>query len=179
LKEKRREETMRRNILALIATLTLVGLAGAVLAQTAPAAKKPPAKLRPVKQPPARTRPTMDSRRAVPVTAATRVFILAEMRVMLASAQGVAGAAGKNDWKAAAAAAHRSGLKAFKGMPKQMMKQLPEDFRGLGRQSHMAFDAVAEAAEKDRNAAAVSAKLGEAMQYCVACHETYRFTIKK
>jgi len=165
---------MRRRITAAIGILTLGGLAAAALAQKAPAAKHTPAK-----EAPAKPRPTMDSRRAVRVTAATRVFILAEMRVMLASAQGVAEAAGKNDWKAAAAAAHRSGLKAFKGMPRQMMKQLPKDFRGLGRQSHMAFDAVAEAAEKDRNAAAVSAKLGEAMQYCVACHETYRFTIKK
>lgn len=120
----------------------------------------------------------VDERQAVPVSEATRTFILAEMRGMLAAAQGVAEAVGGHDWKAAATAASKSGLKAFQGMPKQVMMELPDDFRGMGRQSHMAFDAVADAANANPDPSVVSAKLGEAMQFCVACHQTYRFTVK-
>ncbi len=97
---------------------------------------------------------------------------------MLASVQGVAEAAGKHDWPAAAAAARKSGLKVFQGIPKRVMMELPEGFRALGKQSHMAFDAVADAAITSREASVVSAKLGQATQFCVACHEAYRFTTK-
>lgn len=43
-------------------------------------------------------------------------------------------------------AAMTSGLKEFQGMPKQMMMELPPDFRLLGIETHKAFDQVAEAA---------------------------------
>ena len=63
-------------------------------------------------------------------------------------------------------------------MPKQVMMELPEDFRALEMQSHKAFDAVAEATSTG-DPAAVSLKLGEAMQFCVACHELFRFVAKR
>ncbi len=97
---------------------------------------------------------------------------------MLAAAHGVAEAIGKRDWPAAAAAAQRSGLKAFQAMPKQTMMELPEEFRAFGRQTHMSFDAVADAAKVNSDPTIVSAKLGEAMAFCVACHQAYRFVIK-
>jgi hypothetical protein len=159
---------MRLNVAALAST-TVCRLAGIALAQMATPAEQ----IRPVSPVAA------DDRQAVPVTPATRIFVLAEMRTMLAAAQGVAEAAGKRDFKAVAAAARTSGLKAFEGMPKQIMMELPEDFRGLGRQSHMSFDAIAQAADSGSDATVVSAKLGEALQFCVACHEAYRFTPKK
>lgn len=97
---------------------------------------------------------------------------------MLAATQGVADATGRHDWPAAAAAARKSGLKAFQGMPKQVMMELPKGFREFGRQSHMAFDAVADAATTSSDPSTVSSKLGEAMQFCVTCHQSYRFTTK-
>ena len=119
-----------------------------------------------------------DDRQPVVVTDATRTLVLAEMRDMLAAAQGVAEAIGKRDWPAAASAAEKSGLKAFQGMPKQVMMELPEDFRALGMQSHMAFDAVADAVTSTSDPAIVAGKLGEAMQLCVACHKLFRFAAK-
>lgn len=159
---------MRWLALALIVVTSGVGLAGIASAQMAPAAKETPAALP----------SASDDRQAVAISEATRIFILAEMRNMLSAAQGVAEATGNRDWNAVAAAAGRSGLKAFQGIPKQVMMELPEDFRGMGRQSHMAFDAVADAANAGSDPAAISAKLAETMQFCVACHQMYRFTTK-
>jgi cytochrome c556 len=122
--------------------------------------------------------PSVDERQAVSVTEPTRLFVLAEMRAMLASAQGVAEAIGTRDWPAAAAAAKASGLEKFRGMPKQIMMELPEDFRALGMESHKAFDAVA-AATSAGDPVAVSAKLGDAMQFCVSCHQSFRFAAKQ
>jgi hypothetical protein len=158
---------MRLEVFVLAGTM-LILVAGIALAQMTPNGRQPGAI--PV--------PAEDARQSIPVTPATRIFVLANMRKMLSAAQGVAEAVGKRDSKAVADAARTSGLRAFQGMPKEIMMELPEDFRGLGRQTHMQFDAIAEAAESGADAIAVSAKLGEAMQYCVACHETYRFTSK-
>ncbi len=126
----------------------------------------------------AQTAPATDSRQPIFVTEATRVFVLGEMRAMLAAAQGVAEGVGKGDAKAAAAAAAASGLKAFQGMPKEVMAELPQDFRSIGMQSHRSFDKVAEAANASAAPEIVSARLGETMQFCVACHESFRFASK-
>ena len=109
---------------------------------------------------------------------ATRAFVLTEMRSMLASVQGVTEAIGKRDWQGAIDAAEKSGLKAFQGMPKQIMMELPEDFRIMGREAHISFDEVATAASASPEASAVSAKLADALQFCIACHRTYRFAVR-
>lgn len=119
--------------------------------------------------------PARDDRQRIAVTPASRVFILAEMRNMLAAVQQVAEASGSDNWAAAAQAASRSSMKTYQGMPRQVMKELPEDFREMGRQSHMAFDAISEAAIQSHDPLVVSANLGEALQYYVACHGAYRF----
>ena len=83
---------------------------------------------------------------------------------MLAAAQGIAEAVGKRDSRAIAALARSSGLKPFQGMSKQIMMELPDDFRGMGRQAHRSFDGIAAAADSGADAAAVSTKLGETMR---------------
>jgi cytochrome c556 len=155
---------MRRKIALSAATVCCI--AGIAFAQTAPNAQ----------QTGSMGAAVADDRQPVPVTSATRTFVLAETRKMLAAAQGIAEAVGKRDSRAIAASARTSGLKAFQGMPKQIMMELPDDFRGMGRQAHMSFDGIAEAADSGADAAAVSTKLGETLQFCVACHEAYRFT---
>lgn len=158
---------MRRFVFAGLAFLSLIAcVAGTAVAQMPSPSKKSPAA----------SAFGGDHRAPVPVSASTRVFLLARMRDMLASVQGVTEAAGQHDWPATAAAARKSGLKAFQGIPKSVMMSLPQGFRAMGMQSHKAFDAVADAATRSRDASVVSAKLGHAMQTCVACHAAYRFT---
>jgi cytochrome c556 len=128
---------------------------------------------------PRKPMPTEDNRQAVAVSEPIRIFVLAEMRGMLASVQGVTEAIAKKDWQAAVDSAEKTGLKAFEGMPKPIMMELPEEFRMMGRETHMAFDEVAKATRATRDPSAMSAKLADALQFCVTCHEAYRFTIKK
>jgi cytochrome c556 len=122
--------------------------------------------------------PAQDERHPVAVSEATLVFMLTEMRAMLDSVQAVVEASAKSNWQGAVVAAEKSGLKAFKGAPKAVMMELPEEFRRMGREARLAFDAVAEAAATKAEPSAVSAKLADAMLYCTACHQTYRFTVK-
>jgi hypothetical protein len=148
--------------------LLAAGPAGFTFAQMQPGAQKGPEM----------SMPSTDDRQPVAVSEATRIFVLTEMRGMLASVQGVTEAVAKRDWQAVVDAAGRSGLKAFQGMPKQVMMELPEEFRGMGKEAHMAFDAVVGAATANPEASAVSAKLADALQFCIACHQTYRFAFK-
>ncbi len=159
---------MRYFAVAVVCFQIAAGLAGVAFAQMKTNANDGPAT----------TASPGDDRLPVAVTEPTRIFILAEMRGMLAAVQGVAEAAGRRDWPAAASAARKSGLKAFQGMPKQVMMELPEEFRALGRQSHSAFDALSDAAMASADPAIVSSKLAEALELCVGCHQTYRLSPK-
>ena len=150
----------------LLVTVLILAASGFTFAQIAPTPKKGP------------EMPATDDRQAVVVSEATRAFVLTEMRSMLASVQGVTEAIGKRDWQGAIDAAEKSGLKAFQGMPKQIMMELPEDFRIMGREAHISFDEVATAASASPEASAVSAKLADALQFCIACHRTYRFAVR-
>lgn len=160
---------MRRRTLFLGTTLLLAtGVVGLTFAQTQPSATKAPEMFI----------TAIDDRQPVEVNEATRIFVLTEMRGMLASVHGVIEAVAKRDWQAVINAAEKSGLKAFQNMPKQVMMELPEEFRAMGREAHMAFDAVAAAATANPDASAVSAKLADALQFCIACHQTYRFSAR-
>ena len=158
---------MRRRAMFLVTSFVLA-TGGVTFAQMAPTPKKGPEM----------SMPAADDRQAVAVSEPTRVFVLAEMRGMLASVQGVTEAIARRDWQAAIDAAEKTGLKAFEGLPKPIMMELPEDFRIMGRETHMAFDEVAKTASATPEPSAVSAKLADALQFCVACHQTYRFTVK-
>ncbi|MFY9735002.1 MAG: hypothetical protein WAL02_07690 [Rhodoplanes sp.] len=158
-----------RRCAILLATSVVVATDGFAFAQMAPGHKMPPEM----------AMPATDDRQAVAVSEPVRIFVLAEMRGMLAAVQGVTEAIARRDWQAAIDAAGKTGLKAFQGLPKPIMMELPEDFRIMGRETHMAFDEVAKAASETQDPSAVSAKLADALQFCVACHQTYRFTVKK
>jgi cytochrome c556 len=152
-----------------LASFVILAMDGLTFAQMAPNHKMGPEM----------SMPATDDRQAVAVSESTRVFVLAEMRGMLASIQGVTEAIARRDWQAAIDAAGKTGLKAFEGMPKPIMMELPEDFRMMGRETHMAFDEVAKAAIATADPSAVSAKLADALQFCVACHQTYRFETRR
>ena len=121
-----------------LVTSFVLATGGVTFAQMAPTPKKGPEM----------SMPAADDRQAIAVSEPTRVFVLAEMRGMLASVQGVTEAIARRDWQAAIDAAGKTGLKAFEGMPKPIMMELPEDFRIMGRETHMAFD---EGQDRKRN----------------------------
>ena len=121
--------------------------------------------------------PGKDGRQAVALSEPTLVYVLTEMRNLMEAIQGVMEATGKSDWAKASAAADKSGMKAAGATPKEVTAELPQEIRQMSRQMRLAFDAVAETATKGE-ATAINTKLSEVMNFCNACHQTYRFTQK-
>ncbi len=115
-----------------------------------------------------------DHRIAVRLPVAARDAVLAEMRTMLGSVQGVLDGAARSDTAAVRTAAKASGLvmaadPALEGM-------LPEEFLRLGMRTHQAFDTLA--ATASAGAAPAVARLAEIASGCVACHAAYRLELK-
>jgi len=74
---------------------------------------------------------------------------LAEMRVMLASIQGILQGIGENDRERIAEAARRSGNRMARATPESVRAKLPQAFRDLGGPTHMLFEELAVRAETD------------------------------
>lgn len=117
-----------------------------------------------------------DGREAVMLSAGERDFILAEMRQMLASVQGIVTAVAEDDMAAVKEIALAIGTAEVRKVPKSLMLKLPRDFKNLGTDNHREFDDVA--AITDQGGKAVTARLGILMSNCVGCHESYSLVAK-
>ena len=118
--------------------------------------------------------PVADNRQIIPLTAAETAMVMAEMRQMLASVQGVTDGLSRNDMKSVAEAASSSGPSMMMGLPAQIRMKFPEQFKQMGMATHKVFEQIArEASMKDPGP--VLEQLSSAMQNCIACHATYRF----
>jgi len=117
--------------------------------------------------------PGLDNRIDLGLTAEERTEFLAEMRVMLASIQGILQGNGENDRERIAEAARQSGNRMARATPEAVRAKLPQAFRDLGGPTHMLFEELAVRAETDdmdmlaRSAAAI-------MNQCLACHAMFR-----
>ena len=115
----------------------------------------------------------LDNRIDLGLTAEERTEFLAEMRVMLASIQGILQGIGENDRERIAEAARQSGNRMARATPETVRAKLPPSFRDLGGPTHMLFEELAIRAETDDmdNLAAATAVI---MNQCLACHATFR-----
>jgi cytochrome c556 len=112
-----------------------------------------------------------DARTAVVLPTEARAAVLAEMRTMLGSLNGILVAAGRGDSAAMSTAARRSGLAA--AADPALEKLLPEAWlQEMALATHLSFDSVAAAAGAD--VAGVVNRLSSLTGNCVACHATYR-----
>ncbi len=116
---------------------------------------------------------TVDNRTDLGLTAEERVEFLAEMRVMLASIQGILQGIGEGDRERIAEAARQSGNRMARATPETMRAKLPQTFRALGGPTHMMFEELAIRAETDEmDSLAGTAAL--IMNQCLACHAMFR-----
>ncbi len=120
------------------------------------------------------TQPSADGRTAVVLAPAERERVLAEMRTMLASVQGVVAAQAAEQRSELAAAARRSGTGAV-NLPPTLMAKIPQPFMQMGMGVHRSFDEIAAAAEDGAPWQELGARLGTLLANCVACHAAYRF----
>lgn len=114
-----------------------------------------------------------DPRTPLPLTPAERAEFLTEMRVMLASVQGVLEGMGNGDRARIAAAAQRSGNQMARATPPAVRAKLPPAFRELGGPTHLAFEELAIRAETDDMDMLARLTAG-LLQNCLGCHATYR-----
>jgi hypothetical protein len=116
-----------------------------------------------------------DGRQVIPLTEAETAVVMAEMRQMLASIQGIVDGLARQDRQAVVAAASKSGMGMMRGVSPQIRMKFPPTFRQMGMASHAAFDRIAAETESVKDPAPVLNLLSEGMQNCIACHATYRF----
>ncbi len=121
-----------------------------------------------------RTAPAADGRTIVLLAPADRDFVLAEMRNLLDVTQNITAALAEGDRAKIATAARSGGLGTVKGVPVALMARLPMDFKQAGMAMHRGFDEIAEAADRGESAKKLNARLGDQLDLCVGCHQTYR-----
>lgn len=121
-----------------------------------------------------RTMTAPDGRQAIVLNADEKNLILAEMRTMLGSVQGVVDGIASKDMKRVAQAARQSGSAAAAQVPAGLMAKLPLGFKQLGHGAHQGFDEIIVGAESGEPEDLLLTRLGERLNNCVACHATYR-----
>lgn len=118
-----------------------------------------------------------DGRAPIVVSPQAQRMIRAEMRQMLAALNGVLTAAGASDSAALVEAARSGGMAVAVDTDPALADRLPDEFKGLGVDTHRAFDGVAEAAEDGASIDTIAARLGRLTANCVACHESYALEV--
>jgi hypothetical protein len=115
-----------------------------------------------------------DPRQRVVLAAGPRDMVLAEMRAMLESVNGVLHALAGGDLAAAEKAARASGLATAADMDPAIRAALPPAFLQLGMQTHRAFDGLADRLRAGASREAALTGLAGVTANCVACHAAYR-----
>jgi len=119
---------------------------------------------------------TSDRRQAVTLPPEARDAVLAEMRTMLGSLDGIVTGLAKGDSTAIRQAAAASGL-ATAADP-HLEELLPEQFLTWGMATHQQFDTLAASAASGATADSTLAQLSRITQLCVSCHATYRIAVR-
>lgn len=119
-----------------------------------------------------------DNREVIALDDESRAFIFHEMQQYVSGLQKAITALSRNDMKAVASAVRPLGMQGMASVPPTLMSAVPDEFRQMGMPIHMAFDKIADAAEKGATTKDILSSLGMAMNRCVACHAAYRIESK-
>ena len=138
-----------------------------------------------------------DPRQAVPVPAARREMILAQMRGFLQSVNGVLNGAMAGDTAQMRAAAAAAGMAAMhrhqmtgggmgpgphagmgQGTGPMMGGGMPPAFMQLGHATHNGFDSLAAAIARGAGRDSALTRLGALTSQCVSCHAAYRLEVR-
>jgi hypothetical protein len=118
--------------------------------------------------------PPGDSRQRLTLPPPARDKVLAEMRHMLESVNGILRGVAANDLDAVEKAARAAGTAMAVEMDPAMMQQLLPAFRELGLQTHRAFDELADRIKAGGTGEDAIRGLAGVTGNCVACHAVYR-----
>ncbi len=119
-----------------------------------------------------------DRRQVLMLSASERDLILAEMRLFLSSVQAITSGVSAENISQIIKAARKVGARAQPATPDSLANKLPVTFKKLGRDTHKKFDLLALDAEQLGDPQYSLQQLSELMNNCVACHSTYKISLK-
>ena len=120
-----------------------------------------------------------DAREAIILSHGERDLVLAEMRMMLESTEGVVAGLAANDMQAVEQAAARAAPSAPGTVDQELHASLPEAFLHSGAAAHGGFEDIARLARQAAGAEAVMTRLGETLHQCTSCHAAYRVEVAR
>jgi cytochrome c556 len=122
----------------------------------------------------------VSQRQNVNVSAAEHAHLLTEMNAFLTAVHGINTALAAKDFATVASLATQMGPKGGHEDPvgKALHDTLPKDWFAIAKPTHQAFLGIANEAKTNPSVEAVLAKVNATTAQCVACHSTYRLTIK-
>lgn len=118
-----------------------------------------------------------DGRQALQLPAAEREAVLAEMRQMLESVNGILQGVVANDMPAIEKAARASGVAT--AVDQHLDEHLPEQFVHMGMEAHQNFDKLADQMGTGGTREDAITALATLSNNCVACHRTYRVAVPR
>ena len=118
-----------------------------------------------------------DGRTAIQLSHEEKDLVLAEMRTMLGSVQGIVAGLSKEDLEKVRVSAKASGNAIAAEVPPPLMAKLPLEFKQRGFGVHRGFDEISVAVEQQETTDMIMSRLGDQLDNCVSCHSTYRLEV--
>jgi len=116
-----------------------------------------------------------DTRNLISISEDERLYVLQDMRDLLATVNAVVEAAGANDMARLAASAKAAGMASTQGVPAGLPAKLPGPFKQMGAEMHRGFDQIAQDAQTLGDRDRALGQLARTLQLCVGCHAAYGF----
>jgi cytochrome c556 len=127
------------------------------------------------------TRPGSDGRAEILLAPAERDQILAEMRLLLKTVDGILRGLGdaEIDRRVLAMIAREAGMGMAADVEPTIMAKLPLPFKQLGMSIHKDMDVLADAIAEGATAQEIVRRLSDMTARCTACHEMYRLSVDR
>ncbi|MCK5829924.1 MAG: cytochrome c [Methylococcales bacterium] len=118
-----------------------------------------------------------DQRQVLSLNKAQQTYVLTEMRSLLKGIETIVSALVADDLEKVTRHARPLGM-AMKETPENKLHGiLPKAFMMQGKAIHMAFDSIADDAERIKDPKHTLKQISETLQKCQGCHDNYRIKV--
>jgi hypothetical protein len=117
---------------------------------------------------------SLSSREVIELTPEHRDTVLSEMHQFISGLQQITAALSSEDMETVSRVSRSLGTTMAGGIPQELKKALPKDFRVLGGSVHKQFDQVALDADALADPQHTLSQLADVLSSCAACHSRYQ-----